>query len=131
LEPLGATRCLNALGETTDKQPKTVAVSFGPEHAPLEQRPVEAAWEEARTLTPRPEILLFAAFHFDPEAAKDIDELTLEKTGNGVAPVSNRSLPPRGRENCGRSGDRRESTSRNCAGRNRSRPAGPASRSRK
>ena len=30
----------------------------------------------ARTLTPRPEILLFAAFHFDPEAAKDIDELT-------------------------------------------------------
>jgi len=81
LEPLAATRCLNAIGETNDKQPKTVAVSFGPEHAPLEQRQVEAAWEEARTLTPRPEILLFAAFHFDPEAAKDIDELTHEKTG--------------------------------------------------
>ncbi len=81
MEPLAATRCLNALGETNDKQPKTVAVSFGPEHAPLEQRQVEAAWEEARTLTPRPEILLFAAFHFDPEAAKDIDELTQEKTG--------------------------------------------------
>ena len=81
LEPLAATRCLNAIGETNDKQPKTVAVSFGPEHAPLEQRQVETAWEEARTLTPRPDILLFAAFHFDPEAAKDIDELTREKTG--------------------------------------------------
>ncbi|MCY2995708.1 MAG: DNA methyltransferase [Planctomycetota bacterium] len=81
LEPLGATRCLNAIGETNDKKPKTVAVSFGPEHAPLEQRQVELAWEEARTLTPRPDILLFAAFHFDPEAAKDIDELTQEKTG--------------------------------------------------
>ncbi len=26
-------------------------------------------------------MIVFAAFHFDPEAAKDIDELTLEKTG--------------------------------------------------
>ena len=60
--------------------PKTIAVSFGPEHAPLEQRQVEKAWEEARGLTPRPDILLFAAFHFDPEAAKDIDELSADKT---------------------------------------------------
>jgi adenine-specific DNA-methyltransferase len=30
---------------------------------------------------PRPAILLFAAFQFDPEAAKDIDELTPEKAG--------------------------------------------------
>jgi adenine-specific DNA-methyltransferase len=56
-------------------------ISFGPEHAPLEQRQVELAWEEARTLSPRPGMLLFAAFQFDPEAAKDIDELTREKTG--------------------------------------------------
>src|SRR6266498_346024 len=53
----------------------------GPEHAPLEQRQVELAWEEARTLSPQPGILAFAAFQFDPEAAKDIDELTREKTG--------------------------------------------------
>ncbi|MBI3106628.1 MAG: hypothetical protein HYY95_13855 [Candidatus Rokubacteria bacterium] len=43
--------------------------------------PLELAWEEARTLSPRPGILAFAAFQFDPEAAKDIDELTREKTG--------------------------------------------------
>lgn len=39
------------------------------------------AWEEARTLSPKPALLVFAAFQFDPEAAKDIDELTPEKTG--------------------------------------------------
>ncbi len=39
------------------------------------------AWEEARTLIPKPSIIVFAAFQFDPEAAKDIDELTKEKTG--------------------------------------------------
>lgn len=39
------------------------------------------AWEEARKLSPRPGLIVFAAFQFDPEAAKDIDELTPEKTG--------------------------------------------------
>jgi adenine-specific DNA-methyltransferase len=47
----------------------------------LEQRQVELAWEEARTLSPKPAILVFAAFEFDPEAAKDVDGMTKEKTG--------------------------------------------------
>jgi adenine-specific DNA-methyltransferase len=47
----------------------------------LEQRQVEHAWEEARTLIPRPDMLLFAAFQFDPEAAKDIDEMKPELAG--------------------------------------------------
>lgn len=81
LEPLPGTRYLHAVGETKDKQARTVAVSFGPEYAPLEQRHVELAWEEARGLKPKPEVLLFAAFHFDPEAAKDIDELDPQKAG--------------------------------------------------
>ena len=51
-----------------------VVVSFGPEHAPLEQRQVELALEEAAALVPKPQIVVFAAFQFDPEAAKDIDE---------------------------------------------------------
>lgn len=81
LEPLPGAVSLHSIGETDDKQPKTVAVAFGPDHAPLEQRQVEQAWEESRCLTPKPDILLFAAFHFDPEAAKDIDELDPKKTG--------------------------------------------------
>ena len=58
-----------------------VVVSFGPEHAPLEQRQVQRAWEEAQTLVPRPKLLVFAAFQFDPEAAKDIDEMKPELAG--------------------------------------------------
>lgn len=86
VEPLSGTRWLHADAETklSDKStlapdpmfdPKRVVISFGPEHAPLEQRQVEAALEEARTLIPRPKIVVFAAFQFDPEASKDIDEL--------------------------------------------------------
>ena len=71
LEPLPAP-WLHAEGETGDGA--RLAVSFGPEHAPLETRQVERAVEEARTLVPRPELLVFAAFAFDPEAVKDIDE---------------------------------------------------------
>lgn len=90
VEPLSGTRFLQAEAETKvvmphenlfDKkqptlmeQPKRVVVCFGPEHAPLEQRMVELALEEARNLRPLPEIVLFCAFHFDPEARKDIEE---------------------------------------------------------
>ena len=52
-----------------------VVVSFGPEHAALEQRQVELALTEAETLRPAPKFIVFCAFAFDPEAAKDIDEL--------------------------------------------------------
>ena len=58
----------------TAHTPRRAVISFGPEHAPLEQRQVENALQEAATLIPKPEIVVFAAFQFDPEAAKDIDE---------------------------------------------------------
>ena len=59
---------------TLDDQPQRVVISFGPEHAPLEQRQVSLALEEAQLLVPKPKMVVFAAFQFDPEAAKDIDE---------------------------------------------------------
>jgi len=88
LEPLPGCRLLHADGETrpSDKgkdsvrekdtayAPQRIVVSFGPEHAPLEQRQVAQAIEEAQTLVPKPKLIVFAAFQFDPEAAKDIDE---------------------------------------------------------
>ena len=52
-----------------------MAVSFGPEHAALEQRQVEIAMREAGDLFPLPKMLVFCAFSFDPEAAKDIDNI--------------------------------------------------------
>lgn len=60
-----------SLAETGER----VVVSFGPEHAALEQRQVELALTEAETLRPSPKLILFCAFTFDPEAAKDIDEV--------------------------------------------------------
>jgi adenine-specific DNA-methyltransferase len=80
VEPLSGTRWIHADAETKEAKPQRAVVSFGPEDAPLEQRQVEMTWEEARTLIPKPTMLVFAAFQFDPEAAKDIDELTQEKT---------------------------------------------------
>jgi adenine-specific DNA-methyltransferase len=87
VEPLSGTRWLHADAETkvnddgppklregAAKERQRVVISFGPEHAPLEQKQVEMALEEARRLVPRPQLVVFAAFQFDPEAAKDIDE---------------------------------------------------------
>ncbi len=74
VETLSGTKYLQAEAETKEDKPKRVVVCFGPEHAPLEQRMVEIAIDEARTLVPKPEIILFCAFQFDEEAAKDIDE---------------------------------------------------------
>ncbi len=75
LETLPGTRWLHVDGETKEKEPKRIVVSFGPEHAPLEQRQVGLALEEAQKLIPKPKLVVFAAFQFDPEASKDIDEI--------------------------------------------------------
>jgi adenine-specific DNA-methyltransferase len=74
VEPLPGTRWLHADAETKDATPQRVVVSFGPAHAPMEQRQIELALNEAETLRPKPKMVVFAAFQFDPEAAKDIDE---------------------------------------------------------
>jgi adenine-specific DNA-methyltransferase len=87
VEPLAGTRWLHADAEARDEGTEgrrdegkgsiagaRVVISFGPEHAPLEQRQVEQALEEAQLLKPKPKMVVFASFQFDPEAAKDIDE---------------------------------------------------------
>ena len=88
LEPHPGTRWLHAEGETrpdesgaeafresgTAYHPERLVVSFGPDDAPMEQKQVEWAIDEAQRLVPKPKIIVFAAFQFDPEAAKDIDE---------------------------------------------------------
>lgn len=79
VEPMSGTRWIQCEAETREDSPQKVLVVFGPEHAPLEQRMVENAWQEAKPF--RPDILLFCAFQFDDEAAKDIDELKPEIAG--------------------------------------------------
>ena len=73
LEAIPGVKHLHASG-TLDSGERVV-VSFGPEHAALEQKQVERAIEDAQILVPKPKLVVFCAFTFDPEAAKDIDEL--------------------------------------------------------
>ena len=56
--------------------PMRAVLSFGPEHGLLESRQVEAALQEADKIRPTPQMVIFAAFQFDPEAAKDIAEVS-------------------------------------------------------
>lgn len=74
LETIPGLRHLHASGTLADTGERVV-VSFGPEHAALEQRQVELALTEAEKLRPAPKIIVFCSFTFDPEAAKDIDEV--------------------------------------------------------
>jgi adenine-specific DNA-methyltransferase len=74
LEPLPDTHYIHAVGTVKDSGER-VAVSFGPEYAALEQRQVEIAMREAGELFPLPKLLVFCSFTFDPEAAKDIDNI--------------------------------------------------------
>lgn len=79
LETMHGTRWLQAIGETVARNSQLaqrVAVSFGPDYAPLEQRQVELALMEAQRHSPAPDILVFAAFQFDLEASKDIELTT-------------------------------------------------------
>ncbi|HAU56459.1 MAG TPA: site-specific DNA-methyltransferase [Comamonadaceae bacterium] len=73
LEVLPGTTSVHASGSLDTGE--RVVVSFGPEHGALEQRQVERALNEASELFPRPKMIVFCAFAFDPEAAKDIDAL--------------------------------------------------------
>lgn len=58
--------CSGTLAETGER----VVVSFGPEHAALEQRQVKLALDEAEKLRPAPKFIIFASFEFDPEAGQ-------------------------------------------------------------
>ena len=71
LETLPDTRHIHCTGYLDSGE--RVVVSFGPEHGALEQKQVELAMREAGDLFPRPKMIVFCAFTFDPEAAKDID----------------------------------------------------------
>ncbi|GMU25597.1 site-specific DNA-methyltransferase [Patescibacteria group bacterium] len=77
IEPMAGTRFIHAEAEILDEKGtnKKAVISFGPDYGALEQRQVEEAVNEARKLADKPDFIIFAAFQFDPEAAKDIDHI--------------------------------------------------------
>lgn len=74
VEPLSGTRFLQAEAETKEAAPRRAVICFAGETKPLDSRMVEMALDEAETLRPKPALLIFAAFQFDPVAAKNIAE---------------------------------------------------------
>jgi adenine-specific DNA-methyltransferase len=80
IEPMPGTRFLHAEAEVLEDTGKTkkAIVSFGPDFGPLEQRQIEIALNEVRDLKDKPDLVIFTAFHFDPEAAKDIDHIEIK-----------------------------------------------------
>ena len=77
LEMISDTQYIYGEGEIKETGKRAI-VCFGSEFAPLEQRQVEEALKEAEQF--RPDIVIFCAFQFDPEAGKDMDELDLKWT---------------------------------------------------
>ncbi len=77
IEPAEGTHYIHAVGEILEdgNTNKTAVISFGPDFGPIEQRQIEETMNEARALADKPDFVIFAAFQFDPEAAKDIDQI--------------------------------------------------------
>jgi adenine-specific DNA-methyltransferase len=76
VETKSGTQLLHAEAETKENPPRRAVVCFAGETRPLDSRMVTMALEEARTkIFPKPEIVVFAAFQFDPTAAKNIEEM--------------------------------------------------------
>lgn len=74
VEPLSGTKFLQAEAETKEDTPRRAVVCFAGETKPLDSRMVEMALDEAEAMRPAPQLIVFAAFQFDPEAAKNIAE---------------------------------------------------------
>lgn len=75
VEPLSGTKFLQAEAETKEANPRRAVICFAGETKPLDSRMVAMALDEAEMMRPAPKLIIFAAFQFDPEAAKTIDEM--------------------------------------------------------
>lgn len=74
VEPLSGTKFLQAEAETKEDEPRRAVICFAGETKPMDSRMVSLALDEVENLRPKPKLVIFAAFQFDPEAAKDIDD---------------------------------------------------------
>jgi len=74
VEPLSGTRYLQAEAETKEATPRRAVICFAGETKPLDSRMVDSAITEATKQIPKPELVVFAAFQFDPMASNMIDE---------------------------------------------------------
>ena len=74
VEPLEGTKYLHAEAETKEKEPKRAVICFAGETRPLDTRMVTQAMNETENIRPKPAYIIFAAFQFDPNASKYIED---------------------------------------------------------
>jgi adenine-specific DNA-methyltransferase len=74
IETIAGTKYLQAEAETKEDTPRKAVICFANETKPLDKRMVDMALDEAENLRPTPKLIIFAAFQFDPEAARAIDD---------------------------------------------------------
>jgi adenine-specific DNA-methyltransferase len=74
VEPLEGTKFLHAEAETKEKESRRAVICFAGETSPLDIRMVNQALTETEHIRPKPAYIIFAAFQFDPSAAKLIND---------------------------------------------------------
>lgn len=65
---------VQAVGETKEDNPRKAAIHFGSENKVLDAGRVEDIFDEVQSMRPTPQIIIIAAYQFDPEATKLIEE---------------------------------------------------------
>lgn len=65
---------IQAMGETKEDNPRKVVIHFGSETKVLDAGRVEDIFDEVQSMRPTPQIIIIAAYQFDPEATKLIEE---------------------------------------------------------
>ncbi len=70
---------VHAFGDTEESgEYKRCAIVFGPDYATMEQTQIERALEEWQQMEEKPQVIIFCSYAFDPEAAKDIDNIKIK-----------------------------------------------------
>ena len=78
LNPDPTTKWIHGIGKTNDKNPKIVAISFGPEYGSLGAQHVANTIKEVISINPKPDIVIFIAMNFDPEAVNQIEKTNVK-----------------------------------------------------
>lgn len=71
------TKWIHARGKTDEEKSKTVAVSFGPEYGSLDPQQVANTIKEVISINPKPDMVIFVAMNFDPEATNQIEKTSV------------------------------------------------------
>ena len=74
VEAAQGTEYIQAVAETKEDTPRRAVIHFGSETKVLDAGRVEDIFDEVQQMRPTPKLVVIAAYQFDPEATKIIEE---------------------------------------------------------